>query len=187
MSTPTPAWTGSCGCGMGCALRRGPAPGPARGPRRAPRASARLFVALACLLVLGVLLTGCGGSQGGSAGQGARATSSSTAGGGVGSGLEPGSTDPASGLTVVALSSLPSQVAETVRLVQAGGPYPYQRDGVTYHNNNRVLPQHPDGYYHEYTVKTPGSSTRGARRVIHGQGDEYFYTADHYASFRRIA
>ncbi|RKT57092.1 ribonuclease domain-containing protein [Saccharothrix australiensis] len=85
----------------------------------------------------------------------------------------------------VALSALPSQATDTVRLVQRGGPYPYPQDDQTFRNRERILPACSSGYYREYTVKTPGSSTRGARRIVTGNSSpkSYFYTADHYASF----
>jgi ribonuclease T1 len=91
-----------------------------------------------------------------------------------------------SGFSRVNLSSLPSQATDTVRLVQRGGPYPYSQDGGVFQNRERILPLCSSSYYHEYTVKTPGSSTRGARRIITGSAGEYFYTADHYASFRLV-
>ena len=84
----------------------------------------------------------------------------------------------------VALSSLPPQAADTVRLIEQGGPFPYpSNDGVVFHNNERLLPSEPDGYYHEYTVPTPGSQTRGARRMITGRDGQYYYTGDHYETF----
>lgn len=90
-----------------------------------------------------------------------------------------------SGFRQVALSGLPSQATDTVRLIQRGGPYPYSQDNQTFANREGVLPACPTGYYKEYTVKTPGSSTRGARRIVTGNATPklYFYTADHYASF----
>jgi ribonuclease T1 len=91
-----------------------------------------------------------------------------------------------SGFSKVNLSSLPSQATDTVRLIQRGGPYPYSQDGATFQNREGILPACATGYYKEFTVKTPGSSTRGARRIITGRGGEYFYTADHYASFRLV-
>jgi ribonuclease T1 len=93
-------------------------------------------------------------------------------------------TPPASGLTP--LSSLPQQARDTVSLIQRGGPFPYRQDGVVYNNLERQLPDRPRGFYREYTVRTPGSADRGARRIICGGGNQYFYTADHYASFVRI-
>ncbi|WP_433801523.1 ribonuclease domain-containing protein [Actinomycetospora sp. CA-084318] len=88
-----------------------------------------------------------------------------------------------SGLPVRALSSLPSQTTDTVRLVQRGGPFPYRQDGVVFQNREGVLPARAAGYYHEYTVVTPGSSDRGARRIVTGSQGEYYYTGDHYESF----
>jgi ribonuclease T1 len=87
------------------------------------------------------------------------------------------------GLRTVALSSLPPQAADTVRLIQQGGPFKYEQDGVTFHNNEGHLPDEPDGYYREYTVVTPGASTRGARRIIHARDGTFYYTGDHYESF----
>ncbi len=89
-----------------------------------------------------------------------------------------------SGLPVKALSSLPPQTAETWRLIAAGGPYPYPRnDDVPFQNREKILPAKDSGYYREYTVKTPGSPDRGARRLVTGTGKELYYTGDHYASF----
>jgi ribonuclease T1 len=91
-----------------------------------------------------------------------------------------------SGFQQVALSSLPSQATDTVNLIKAGGPYPYPEDGEVFDNREGILPACDSGYYHEYTVDTPGSPTRGTRRIITGQGGEYFYTDDHYASFKLV-
>lgn len=89
-----------------------------------------------------------------------------------------------SGLPVKALSALPPQAADTWKLIQQGGPYPYPRnDDVVFDNREKRLPGKKSGYYHEYTVKTPGSPDRGARRLITGQAHELYYTGDHYASF----
>ncbi|RSS54789.1 ribonuclease [Streptomyces sp. WAC07061] len=87
----------------------------------------------------------------------------------------------------VCYSALPSQAHDTLTLIDRGGPFPYRQDGVVFQNRERLLPAHTTGYYHEYTVITPGSPTRGARRIITGQSaHEDYYTADHYASFRRV-
>jgi ribonuclease T1 len=87
----------------------------------------------------------------------------------------------------VALSSLPAQAGATVQLIQSGGPFPYPRnDGVVFHNNEHRLPSERDGYYHEYTVPTPGSSDRGARRIVTGASGEFWYTGDHYDTFQRV-
>ncbi len=89
-----------------------------------------------------------------------------------------------SGLPVKALSTLPTQAADTWKLIKAGGPYPYPRnDDVVFENREKRLPGKQSGYYHEYTVKTPGSADRGARRLISGRAHELFYTGDHYSSF----
>lgn len=111
-------------------------------------------------------------------GYGVRATSSD----------DPASTPSATGsASGVALSSLPPQVATTVHLIEQGGPYAYPRnDGVVFGNNEGHLPDEPSGYYREYTVPTPGSDDRGARRIITGRPGEYWYTADHYETFRRV-
>ena len=83
---------------------------------------------------------------------------------------------------------LPPEAIDTLALIEAGGPFPYRRDGVTFENRERLLPAKPRGYYREYTVPTPGSRDRGARRIVAG-GDPpevLYYTADHYRSFRRV-
>jgi ribonuclease T1 len=95
--------------------------------------------------------------------------------------------DPASGLAWVDLGALPSQAQVTVRLIQRGGPYPYSKDGAVFANREGILPNHNHGYYHEFTVETPGASTRGARRIVTGDEDrQFFYTDDHYRTFRRV-
>ena len=96
-------------------------------------------------------------------------------------------TDPASGLPVVRLADLPPEAASTLELIDAGGPFPEERDGVTFENREELLPDQPRGYYSEYTVPTPGSDDRGARRIVVGEGGELYWTADHYSSFSRIA
>ncbi len=96
-------------------------------------------------------------------------------------------TDPVSGLPWVAESALPSQAHDTLALIRAGGPYPYPRsDNHVFDNRERLLPGKTRGYYREFTVATPGSADRGARRIIIGSGDEKYWTDDHYASFSRI-
>ncbi|MDX2681414.1 ribonuclease [Streptomyces soliscabiei] len=87
----------------------------------------------------------------------------------------------------VCYSRLPSQAYDTLQLIEQGGPFPYSQDGSVFQNREGVLPSQSTGYYHEYTVKTPGSSTRGARRIVTGKKtDEDYYTADHYATFNLI-
>ncbi|WP_329057614.1 ribonuclease domain-containing protein [Amycolatopsis sp. NBC_01480] len=92
-----------------------------------------------------------------------------------------------SGFTHTALSSLPAEATTTYNLIQSGGPFPYPKnDGVVFTNREGILPSCSSSYYHEYTVPTPGASNRGTRRIITGQGGEYFYTGDHYATFSVI-
>lgn len=92
-------------------------------------------------------------------------------------------TSVSTGLPVKALSSLPSQAAQTWALIERGGPFPYRRDGVTFENRERLLPAETRGYYREYTVPTPGRSDRGARRMVTGSEREVYYSGDHYRSF----
>lgn len=87
----------------------------------------------------------------------------------------------------ICYGSLPSQAHDTLDLIAQGGPYPYSQDGVVFQNREGVLPSQSSGYYHEYTVKTPGESTRGARRIVTGQRtQEDYYTSDHYATFNLV-
>ncbi|WP_030816525.1 ribonuclease domain-containing protein [Streptomyces sp. NRRL F-2799] len=87
----------------------------------------------------------------------------------------------------ICYSALPSQAYDTLDLIAQGGPYPYSQDGVVFQNREGVLPSQSSGYYHEYTVITPGESTRGARRIVTGQRtQEDYYTSDHYATFDLI-
>lgn len=91
-------------------------------------------------------------------------------------------------------AELPREARETLALIQRGGPFPYRKDGVVFQNRERRLPAQPRGYYTEYTVRTPWENDRGPRRIVAGKGatgdpatsGEYWYTADHYKSFRRI-
>lgn len=114
----------------------------------------------------------------------------------------------ARGLSEVRLHELPPEARQTLQLIRAGGPYPHARDGITFNNYERLLPSARRGHYREYTVATPGLSHRGARRIVVGceraraqsrspspsplwlahcaGGGEFYYTADHYRSFRRI-
>jgi ribonuclease T1 len=96
------------------------------------------------------------------------------------------STDPESGLPWVRLAALPPEAAETVDLIDAGGPFPEDEDGGTFGNREELLPDRPSGYYAEYTVPTPGADDRGARRIVAGDAGELYWTDDHYRSFERI-
>jgi ribonuclease T1 len=148
------------------------------------RAVPRLFAGL--LVVLAVLLTGC------SSHHTSTGTGTST---GVGKSAGAASHTPATasatpgwakGMATVQASALPAEARQTLALIDKGGPYPYARDGIVFGNVERHLPGHQRGYYHEYTVKTPGSRDRGARRIITGKAGEIYYTDDHYNSFRAV-
>ncbi len=89
-------------------------------------------------------------------------------------------------LAEVSLAELPPQADDTVRLIDAGGPYPYEQDDSVFRNNEGLLPDRERGWYHEYTVPTPGERDRGARRIVAGDDGELWWTADHYRSFARI-
>jgi ribonuclease T1 len=133
-----------------------------------------LVALLALLLALGIGYAVDAGRSSGPAGTSATTASTQSS----------SHSAPAAG--AVALSTLPVQVAQVVHLIEAGGPFPYSQDGVVFDNNEHLLPAHSRGYYHEYTVSTPGEQDRGARRIVTGSSGEYYYTDDHYESFRRI-
>lgn len=84
------------------------------------------------------------------------------------------------------MANLPPEARQTLALIKAGGPFPYERDGIVFGNFEKRLPLQARGYYREYTVKTPWRRDRGPRRIIAGQRDDYYYTDDHYRTFRRI-
>ncbi|HXE37184.1 MAG TPA: ribonuclease domain-containing protein [Azonexus sp.] len=86
----------------------------------------------------------------------------------------------------VAAADLPREARQTLALIKDGGPFPYDRDGIVFGNFEKRLPLRPRGYYREYTVKSPWRRDRGPRRIIAGRDDEFYYTDDHYRSFRRI-
>ena len=96
----------------------------------------------------------------------------------------------ADALAEVTLGDLPKEAQEVYALVGKGGPFRYDRDGVVFGNREKLLPSKPRGYYHEYTVRTPGEKTRGGRRLVCGgrktAPDACYYTDDHYRSFRKI-
>lgn len=96
----------------------------------------------------------------------------------------------ADGLGTVAVGDLPAEARQTLALIREGGPYPYEKDGTVFGNYERKLPRQRRGYYTEYTVRTPQVRSRGARRIIAGGRDgrptEFYYTDDHYQTFRRI-
>ncbi|MFK0294167.1 ribonuclease domain-containing protein [Streptomyces sp. NPDC090442] len=149
-------------------------------PRRAAAVLGALFAAL--LLVL----TGC--STGG-AGKGSSAGAHHPAATATADGRSPGGTAVppwAKGHPTVPAKSLPAEAQHTLKLIDAGGPFPYPKDGTVFGNYEKQLPKEPRGYYHEYTVDTPGARNRGARRLITGKQHEFFYTDDHYKSFKAV-
>lgn len=91
-----------------------------------------------------------------------------------------------SGLPTVRYQNLPREAKETIALIEQGGPFPFERDGITFQNREQLLPRRRSGYYREYTVITPGSRDRGARRIIAGAEGELYYTDDHYDSFKEV-
>ncbi|MGF6599050.1 ribonuclease T1 [Paraburkholderia sp. GAS448] len=97
-------------------------------------------------------------------------------------------TDRAQG--TIAVAQLPPEAVNTLNLIAAGGPYPYEKDGIVFGNRERLLTPHKRGYYHEYTVPTPRARNRGARRIVcggpSGRTDNCYYSDDHYTSFKRI-
>ncbi len=102
------------------------------------------------------------------------------------------STQKVTSIGEIPVGELPLQGRDTLALIRKGGPFPYSKDGTIFGNRERILPKQARGYYKEFTVKTPGSRDRGARRIVCGgeltsiQKSSCFYTADHYASFKRI-
>ena len=97
-----------------------------------------------------------------------------------------------SSLPTVELRQLPAQAQDVMGLITTGGPFKYDKDGTVFGNRERILPSEKRGFYREYTVKTPGEKSRGARRIVCGglqptSPDACFYTDDHYSSFRKIA
>jgi ribonuclease T1 len=110
----------------------------------------------------------------------------------AGSNLQTAARTPAPAETsTVVLATLPVEARHTEALIRSGGPFPYVKDGTVFGNRERLLPRKERGFYREYTVKTPGSRDRGARRIVCGGSqptapEACYYTADHYASFRRI-
>jgi ribonuclease T1 len=89
-------------------------------------------------------------------------------------------------IPIITVAELPPEGRATLKLIKCRGPFPYRKDGATFQNREKRLPLRPKGYYKEYTVKTPGRRDRGARRIVAGARGEFYYTSDHYRSFRLI-
>lgn len=134
---------------------------------RSPRPLVALVAVVVLLLGVGWLASGGSSAPAGGGSASASGGSTTTAG-------------------TVRTADLPPEARRTLALVKSGGPYPYARDGIVFSNREGLLPREPSGYYHEFTVVTPGSADRGARRIIVGQHGEDYYTDDHYASFREV-
>ncbi len=100
--------------------------------------------------------------------------------------VTPPSSTPVSGLPTVVVAELPGEARDTIALIDKGGPYPYEKDGSVFGNNEGLLPKRERGYYREFTVPTPGSRDRGVRRLVVGKDGDVYYTADHYESFRQV-
>ncbi|MFD7451409.1 ribonuclease [Kitasatospora sp. NPDC059827] len=151
---------------------------------------------LAVLAGVGYLLAG----KGGSSHPKAAASATTTAGATAPKPSAPKPSPPAGGapsaagtwvpadpaLADVCRTKLPSQAQDTIGLIAKGGPYPYNRDGIVFENRESRLPKKGNGYYHEFTVVTPGSNDRGTRRVVTGGAGEQYWSADHYATFQEI-
>lgn len=94
--------------------------------------------------------------------------------------------EPTTDLGSMTVEQLPPEGIETLELIASDGPFPYDQDGSTFNNREGILPQQPRGFYAEYTVITPDSDDRGARRIVAGDDGSRFYTSDHYSSFREV-
>ncbi|MFJ3832958.1 ribonuclease domain-containing protein [Streptomyces sp. NPDC090046] len=143
--------------------------------RNVPRSLLRLLGALfLCVALVGA--AGCGGEKPAPA-------AATSEGAGASAGAVPGW---AKGMATVRPGGLPQQARDVLALIDKGGPYPYRQDGTVFGNFEKALPKQKRGYYHEYTVRTPGERDRGARRIVTGAGGEFFYTDDHYDTFKAV-
>jgi ribonuclease T1 len=114
------------------------------------------------------------------------ATASTVAGSATASTVASPAVDEGSGLPIIEVVDMPPEALATIALIRAGGPFPYSQDGAVFGNREGLLPAHEKGWYHEYTVETPGSPDRGARRIVTGGDGTFYWTDDHYATFRVI-
>ena len=149
--------------------------------------------AFCCVVTLSAILGACGkeGSQNATEASGASASQAPQPAQGASATPAASGAQQTGVLGAVTRTQLPGEAAETLRLIKAGGPFPFGDDGVLFRNSALLLPKHPRGYYHTYTVRTPGSTDRGLRRIVCGgprrQTGDCYYTDDYYASFKRIA
>ncbi|MFJ3880623.1 ribonuclease domain-containing protein [Streptomyces sp. NPDC090077] len=141
--------------------------------RNVPRSLSRVLGALFLCAALTAALAGCGGG----AAPGRPSSAASTA-----------ASAPAwaKGMPTVRADALPPQAREVLALIDRGGPYAHRQDGTVFGNFEKRLPKQKRGYYHEFTVKTPGERDRGARRIVTGDGGEFYYTDDHYETFKAV-
>ena len=150
------------------------------------RADARAVATALLALLFVVVLGACTGN----AGEAPTADISATTGSSDGGVFRDGgfATEPPSDWLddTLRLGGLPPEALDTLELIAKGGPFSYRHDGSTFHNREGFLPDRRDGYYEEFTVETPGSPDRGARRLVVGDAIEVYYTDDHYASFRFV-
>ncbi|WP_068262884.1 ribonuclease domain-containing protein [Janibacter limosus] len=137
------------------------------------------------LLAAWIVLTGAPDDPPAERSGGTTSATSSAHHGESGSTPDGGST-PDSGLGTIAESALPAEGQETLDLIRSGGPFPYDRDGITFGNREGILPSQQRGYYREYTVPTPGLDHRGAKRIVCGEQHDCYFSSDHYESFRQI-
>ncbi len=147
-----------------------------------------LTAALAALLLL--LLPACSSDKQKDSAASSSSSSSSSSAHHPADSSKPGSTaaapDWARGMKTVHTDRLPAEARKTLQLIDKGGPFPYSKDGTVFGNYEKRLPKQKRGYYHEYTVPTPGARTRGAQRIITGDHEERYYTADHYKTFEAV-
>ncbi|SAK83546.1 exported ribonuclease [Caballeronia glebae] len=145
------------------------------------------------VVVLSAIAGGCGkdGSRNATQETGASASQAVQPGSAASEAMAASGAQPHGAPAAISRAQLPGEAAETLRLIKAGGPFPFGEDGVLFRNSATLLPEHPRGYYHAYTVRTPGSADRGQRRIVCGgprkQTRDCYYTDDYYVSFKRIA
>jgi ribonuclease T1 len=139
---------------------------------------------LAAVLIGLIAVSGCAGTAtdtgAGAAGGGQQAAANSS----QYADLAPAA--PTTDLETMTVEQLPPEGIDTLELIASDGPFRYDKDGATFSNREGILPQQPKGFYAEYTVITPGSDDRGARRIVGGDDGSRFYTSDHYSSFREV-